>query len=350
MNFKENEIIFLLGAGASKDADIPMSNEMIEKVENLILSDKFWKEFRDFYYLIKSAIFYADGVQGKFNKKVNFNIERLFNVLIELEKKEEHPLYPFIGQWNIKFSEIVGNDYELIKKFQDLILSELKNWITLKINSNADYYKKLKDFKIEINHSLRLFTLNYDLCVEKSLLSEDFIVERGFNENRIWDYKKIIDFPADNTPDIFLYKLHGSIDWERDKNTGEVKYTDCNAQNPDLIFGSAYKLQYVDPYLFQFSEFRHYTLKAKLIIVVGYGLGDEHINGIIKQALEQDDSKKLLYVSPSANKEEIQKYLGLNNDDQLETIKSSASNYFQKELELNKLKNFFPDDSDDLWM
>ena len=35
---------------------------------------------------------------------------------------------------------------------------------------------------------LKIFTLNYDLCIEEAL--DDITIERGFNDERLWDYKK----------------------------------------------------------------------------------------------------------------------------------------------------------------
>ncbi|NJO94012.1 MAG: hypothetical protein HC820_06005 [Hydrococcus sp. RM1_1_31] len=56
-----------------------------------------------------------------------------------------------------------------------------------------------------------------------------------------------------------------------------------------------------------FSDFRKYCLRAKLIVVIGYSFGDEHVNGIIGQALANDKEKKILSVSPGRNLEEKKK-------------------------------------------
>ncbi|NOZ45171.1 MAG: hypothetical protein GXO79_00155 [Chlorobi bacterium] len=345
MAFKTEDIIFLFGAGVSKEADIPVSSEMIDKVEELIRND--WSDYKKLYYLVRSAILYADGIQGKTDN--NFNIERLFNVLNELIKKEEHPLYPFIGSWNIRFNEILkDNDFVKIKEFQEKILDELKTWVNLTNKRKADYFKKLKDFRLEYA-PFRIFTLNYDLCVETVLKNKDFNVERGFNNDMKWDYKLLNEFEKENEPDVFLYKLHGSIDWERNKETGEVTYSDGTVKKPNLIFGTAYKLQYIDPFLFLFSEFRYYTLKSKLIIVIGYGFGDEHINGLLSQALKQDKDRKILNISKSQKIEFVQNRLGINNTDQIIIEKYYAKDFFEKRLSLKELETIFPENIDDIF-
>jgi hypothetical protein len=119
MKFKKDEIIFLFGAGISADAEIPTSGKMIDEVEKLIHNNEEWNKFKDLYFLIKSGVNFSYGIQGK---EPIFNIEVLVNTLNELEKKEMHPLYPFIGSWNIKFNEVVGNNFKLIKEFRKKLL------------------------------------------------------------------------------------------------------------------------------------------------------------------------------------------------------------------------------------
>lgn len=349
MNFKENEIVFLFGAGASVDAGIPTSDKMIEDVEKLIQTE--WADYKELYYLVKSAIIYADGVQGRFNNQDSNNIERLFNVLLELEKKEQHPLYPFIGQWNIKFSEVIKDKYSIIKDFQKVIFERLRGWVSFE-EGKADYYKQIGTFQKEYEYPLNIFTLNYDLCVEDALGRANKI-ERGFNESKIWDYKKYEQQSEFSKYDIYLYKLHGSIDWDRDEKTGQIMYNNVNLINkPDLIFGNIYKLQYVDPYLFQFYELRKYALDAKLVIVVGYSFGDEHINGILSQALKQDKEMKLLWVSPNAKKSVVKEKLGLSiiAQRQIETKEMTAKVFFDKQLELKTFSDLFPrEDDNEFW-
>ena len=95
--------MFLLGAGDA-DAGIPMSAEMIGKIERLLKKDPEWQEFTDLYNHVKSAIYYSSGLKGTFGDGVPYNIETMVNSLYELERNEEHPLYPFIASWNSRFS------------------------------------------------------------------------------------------------------------------------------------------------------------------------------------------------------------------------------------------------------
>jgi hypothetical protein len=56
--------MFLLGAGASADAGIPISARMIGEIEQLLKSDPEWRPFVELYHHVKSAIFYSSGLKG----------------------------------------------------------------------------------------------------------------------------------------------------------------------------------------------------------------------------------------------------------------------------------------------
>jgi len=352
MNFRDNDIIFLLGAGASADAGIPVSKKMVEDIEIYINSGK-WKKYKDLYYLIKSGVQYSAGLSGK---STNFNIEILLFVLEELIQKENHLLYPFIGSWNVKFNEVIKDNFDLIKDFQTEIKQELQRWVIPRDYRNADYFKHYKRLKDELNFPLRVFTLNYDRCIEENCNrnGSEFLIERGFEEeetNRLWNYKRFDEVTPDTEPDIYLYKLHGSIDWERDEETKVVSCIDGTPSIPDLIFGTQNKLQFADPYLYLFSAFRFHTLKAKLIICVGYSFSDGHINGLISQALKQNGASKILVATYDVRKQvdikkEIIEILKVE-ELQIEIQKTKAKEFFENELTTEKLLTLFPNDIED---
>jgi len=219
------------------------------------------------------------------------------------------------------------------------------------LSDNNDF-KYLKRLKEELTFPLRVFTLNYDRCIEENNNRRcfGFNIERGFEEeetNRLWNYKRFDEVNPNTEPDIYLYKLHGSIDWERDEETKVVSCIDGTPSKPDLIFGTQNKLQFADPYLFLFSAFRFHTLKAKLIICIGYSFSDEHINGLISQALKQNENSKVLVVKYSDNeKKDIVGTLKIN-ENQIEVYQSSAKDYFENELTTEKLVTLFPKENED---
>jgi SIR2-like domain len=311
MTSKSKDIIFLIGAGASAEADIPPSGEMIDRIETLLNRDAEWKPYLELYHHIKSAIYYAAGLQGKFKDNVTYNIETVVNTLYELERNEEHPLYPFIAAWNSRLVSLAKGDFSMVREFRRRILRQLKNWVSPDDTSLADYYKGLILLQRGLTFPLRVFSLNYDLCIER-LSAGDFRVETGFagtGPKFHWDWERFEDSKCGPTPpEVYLYKLHGSINWKRDaaRNLFCLEQTESiQPENMELIFGRDFKLEAADPYLFYAYEFRKYSLETKVITCIGYGFGDGHINKILTQALKRDDTRRLLIISHFKTDEEL---------------------------------------------
>ena len=302
MNGRSKDIVLLLGAGASAEAGIPTSDQMIRKIEEFLVGDKEWRVFADLYNHVKSAIYYSAGLHGRFNDKVNYNIETLVNTLYELEKYEEHPLYPFIAAWNSRFEGLAKRGFSQVRKFRGQILKALKKWMCPENTSSGDYYRGLATLQRELNFPLPIFSLNYDLCVER-LKDREFRVEAGFagfGNEHVWDWERFEDMSANPPPQIVLYKLHGSVNWKRNDETKQLfsveQVESVDAGRMEVIFGRDFKLEAADPYLFYAYEFRRYTLAAKLIVTVGYGFGDAHINKMLAQGLADDPHRQLLVV------------------------------------------------------
>jgi len=300
MAIREDSILFLLGAGASVDAGIMHAKAMTDDIECKIREDEDFTSYRDLYNYLKSSIVYQRGLEGSFmNQEVN--IEELLNVLSEIKQKHHNKLYPFIGSWNVHLQKVAGEDFEKVTKLDRLIRDQLFKWINIRDYDRSDYFSGLSLFANEIGSALRVFTLNYDLCVEKSLAKKDAKVELGFNELRDWEASKF-DSDPNSEVRVFLYKLHGSIDWIRDGEQGHIlKKCDSPQDNPELIFGTTAKLSSIDPYLFYVHEFRKYSLQEPLrfIVTIGYSFGDEYINRLIGQALLRNSFSRVLSVSPT---------------------------------------------------
>ena len=350
--FKHDELVVLLGAGASVEAKIPDSNEMVRRVEHETSNGK-WQGCQELYRYLRSSVFYAEGLKGITGSDVPFNIERLVNVLDELRQKEGHTLYPFVGAWNPKLQDVAGAGFERVHELRERIVSVLRReWVALDESESANYYRGLLRFQEEFGHALRVFSLNYDLCVEKTC--EHGTVQRGF-AGRVWDWRLFDEGPNEETR-IFLYKLHGSLDWYFAED-GTVSYSDSPSTIADervaLIFGTSYKLQYVDPFLFLAYQLRRWTLDAaRLIVTIGYGFMDEHINGILGQALRHDGKRRLLaVVGPQAPEKLPEKTKSIANQlraqpEQVHVNACGARSFLDEQLSVAKLAGLFPEEED----
>jgi hypothetical protein len=317
---------------------------MMDEIERLITIDDAWKQYRQLYYYVKSAILYADGIQERFDN--NINVERLVGVLRDLKIKERNPIYPFIGSWNEKLIELGGAGFSKIGEFDKLLSEKIVDFVTLHSDtvSRVAYYKKFYEFQTSFQFPIRVFSLNYDQCLEKAK-PNDCELECGFDENNEWLSERFVN-PNQEHTGIFLYKLHGSIDWVRNHETGILKRYDSPQKNAELIFGTDAKLQSVDPFLFIVHELRNYSLQCKMIVVIGYSFNDPHINGLLGQSLRNADRKLLIVDYREDYTAEILKKLSLDGslEKRIDYRRMNAGDFLTSELTKEKMELIIPDD------
>lgn len=397
-HFKEKEIIMLLGAGASVEAGIPHSNKMINELESLVSSEeKDWSDLHDLYFYIRGTFEYGNAlrkISNPKNQETYYNIESLYVALDELSKRDEHSLFPYIGAWNPKLSDVAGNKFENVKELKQKIYNKIRDWVGVTQREKVAYYEKIFDFRKEYESSIRIFSMNYDLCVEKAWKNwlrqnrtDEIELERGFHpatpddveKSRCWDWKRLDESqnPYETQP-VFLYKLHGSIDWkkegEKTKFEDEDSWSNIKLEESVFIFGETNKLHYNDPFFYLFQEFRKWTLSSKLVISLGYSFGDPHINNVVRQSLLDNPERKLLVISPYdfngdnpinedeiENKSEVEekrikKINSIHESLKLEGICNNqiaywfygAKAFMNDKLNIENLASLFPEDEVDL--
>jgi len=301
---RSNDVIVLLGAGASAKAGIPVSRKMIDDIEEFLRMRPDWQSFAELYHFVKCSIVYAASLRRDPDIAGSYNVETLVHTLTELEKGQAHPIYPFFSDWKSQLLSLVGPRFQTVSAFREKIVDQVKAWVQPESKNKAKYFEGLKRLKNDLNFPLKIFSLNYDMCIEW-LAADDFRVETGFEqrgEELVWDWRRFDEAnPHREDVQIYLYKMHGSINWKRDENDNllAVDYTGSNiaAMKLPIIFGRDFKLDADDPYLFYAFEFRRSTLESKLILTIGYGFGDAHINKMIRQALRASPKRRIIVVS-----------------------------------------------------
>lgn len=158
----------------------------------------------------------------------------------------------------------------------------------------------------------KVFTTNYDRCFEEAGRQGRYVVIDGFSQTQPPTFDSVNfsydivrrDRDSDTMdfiPNVFhLYKVHGSIDWERDSTSGEVRKVH-KTMNPLLIYprSSKYEMAFAQPYLEMMS-----ALQASLrepntgLLVVGFGFNDNHLSEPILSAIRSNLSLKTVVVSP----------------------------------------------------
>ncbi len=161
---------------------------MVTKVEHLLQNNEKWRHYYDLYQCIKASLISSDIMKGKPYSEPD--IERIVNTLSELEKNTDCTLYPFIAGWHQRVCELAGTDFVRIKDFRRLIVAQVRDWIAINSYARADYYEGFYRLRDELKFALRIFSLNYDLCLEQFATPERPL-EMGFDrKTESWDFRR----------------------------------------------------------------------------------------------------------------------------------------------------------------
>ena len=364
-------VLVLLGAGASIDAGVLHTSRMISDINNMLANNPEWVKYRPIYKHLKNLYGKEYSSEDGSIAHGDLNIEQLVGNLTELLLllNGEHILYPFFKSWIDLFQNLYG--FEDVKNFRSKIEDKLKEWI-VPDQLKLDYFRQLLVFAKENSGSgLRVFTLNYDKCVEGAFQEHDditgLLLERGFGkekQNATWntrnfDEKNDVDSQpnAEKSKYIFLYKMHGSIDWDRNDKQELIKTNNLSIR--ELIFGTQQKVKAHDPYLYYVYQFRTSTLNAKLIIVCGYSFFDDYINRILHQSLLSNPDQKILIcdyfedadlpLNEGREKERYSFYSDIlqpQNQEQIKLWFGKAPAFFES-LSMDNLEMLFPPDPEE---
>lgn len=323
------KVVFLLGAGSSKNAGCKLSKEMLislkEAIHNLTALEKeiikYKEDFNEIYNFVLASLNYESTMKDtSANISSYLNIEDFVMVLRQLIDKEFVIPYPLIGNWNDKILKWELRNGDVFVRFKDFITLQLvKDWTQFD-QSKAE--NSLQPVREMLSHStnvkLNVFSLNYDLIFEKVFNSPTSkILDNGFSE-KIVSGSKVRYWASDfnnalSPTKINLFKLHGSIDWEYNQDSEEIliKENIDDGREPLIIFGSYSKMLSFDPFLYILSKFRTLLEEATIFVVIGYSFHDKYINNLLIQQLSQntdkDLPKRLLIVDPSRkDKTEVQ--------------------------------------------
>jgi hypothetical protein len=325
-----SKVVFLIGAGASFEADCKMSATMLKALEQSISNIqpddieyiKYKSTFSEIYrFIIASLQYQSSLLNPSMNNPQNINIEDFVMVLRQLIDKEYIIPYPLIGNWNDKIikwelwdSELngYGNSGNVFQKFKKFITHLLVNdWTQFDVSKAECLLAPIQDLLISSEpFKMNIFSLNYDLVFENILNDKTKrIIDNGFSEKNIdgihikyWAN----DFNDENSlSKINLYKLHGSLDWEYNDSTEEISIKEniLDDREPLIIFGSYSKMLSFDPFLYILSKFRESLEDSTIFVVIGYSFHDKYINNLLIQQLSQNSKvgipKKLIIVNPS---------------------------------------------------
>lgn len=255
------QIGLILGAGVSKACGLPNIEDITKKVRGGLTKVKFNELLDD-----------SDTVENILNKTQQ---------LIALLKsgKEINSL---------KEQDIINIE----KAIKEIIFKELS------IEVDTDNFYKLVLWLNFINrdYEKEIFTLNYDLLVEKALERASLPYYSGFigNVKPFFITDSVDDFQGIYVKQswIKLWKLHGSLNFVKDAS--DKIYIDNSGSSSSenlLIYPSMdkYLSSRKAPYISYLDRLRKYLVdKEKIVFVLGYSFGDDHINEVIVNGLNNN--------------------------------------------------------------
>jgi len=322
-----DNVIFLLGAGASVDAGMPDVAQLTEKLKN-------HPEFVKVFYHI-----------AQYDSLVLRDYERLFQwirLILDVQKD------PFR---NVIRTQI---DPSLICAMADLALvvgAEISK-ILSSCETSPDYFASFRQF-LTPKRRLKVFTLNYDCCLEDACRSEGIEVTTGFDPGtHMWNPSLF----QRKKKGINLYKLHGSLRWfrVRDDNLhdGAFDYAEPIRElrpedvedlpstltihdKPELVLGPGDKIQPDDPFLTLMYEFKRSLEKSKVCVIIGYGHKDDHVNVMLGNVFK-GNNLKILDVNPDHHSN---RYLEEGEDKKYIHLRKSAECAFLSGAIENKLES-----------
>ncbi len=177
--------------------------------------------------------------------------------------------------------------------------------------------------KVARQHPVEMFTVNNDILVELALEAERVPILDGF----VGSYQPFFHpdslrhkelAPGENY--TRLWKMHGSVTWRKETISGRVRVVRGSPdQSGEMILPSfqKYDESRQQPYAaFTDRLTRFLELDDALLVVCGFGFGDQHINDLIFEALENRPRTHvyaLQYVDPDQDSDLVRRSYHLHN-------------------------------------
>jgi hypothetical protein len=339
----------LLGAGASADAGMPLTNEFARNLVGALSSElrPERNELRALNFIYGAMVAQSTDVGG--DPFAAVNVETMFSAIRLLRERNTHEASPFITGWKLPVGAFdskssmslegavekgVGRFFEKRPAFKarDLtaairsivrdemggnssgeVYSSLETMLLKQVQrslgkpTTVEYLEPLIRLAKEQPMGLDVATLNYDLTVEAAAATQSFPVERGFTE---WTSSTELSFrPIDGS--LNLIKLHGSIDWEFfDESPGSdfegglpqrvtrAGLSGVRRGRPAIVIGTREKLGTGGPTLALLQYFSQALGRADRLVIVGYSGGDAHVNTVIRDWLNADANRTITVLDP----------------------------------------------------
>jgi len=281
----KDKVAFFFGAGSSVPFALPTMKQFIDLLK---------KDIKEKLKCGENAplLFLSEIIR----KKPDLNMEELMEIVHRVSELNYSGI--LLAFNDPRVHKFIENDSLKASEAETFLKSEI-----YKIYNHPKSYKEIaKVFKPLFDHFdeqiTDVFTTNYDLLLDTYLIKrykDNF--SDGFSRNRWSGFKR--------NSKKKLIKLHGSLNWMRIIDTGEIEKLTTPLSGPSTNQNvSLESLQYpfrktfttVQPFFSIFERFDKVLATNNVIIAIGYNFGDELITEIIKMKLHKREDKLILYI------------------------------------------------------
>lgn len=303
--FRCNNLVVLTGLGTSLHVNIDKDLSNITGTRQPVDTKKIAPMMGDLWRKAKEkcgANFVQVLTLAKFpqtNPKFANNIEALLSYCkIGAEFTDDDAQKKLVNDFVANTEKIIRDEVDFLSDDDDVAVhAELLRKIARRSN------RKVRT---------KIFTTNYDLCFEYAARQGRYVVIDGFSHTnpQVFDsiYFSYDIVKRESNPDthdyitnvFHLYKLHGSIDWQKNENTNEIERVK-GTQRPILVYprNTKYELAFEQPYLEMMSAFQTALRQPETaLLVIGFGFNDNHLAEPIVSAIRSNLNLKVVIVDP----------------------------------------------------
>jgi hypothetical protein len=289
----QSQRVFLMGAGCSKCAGLPLMPELTKSV-----LDRLTEQPKP------QAI--LQGLQQNFKGSTQCTIEDYMSELVDLvciadrrQLRGAQDACVLLDGQTYSADDLL----ESLAAIKDAIADSITN-TPVAIDVHRQFVRAihgtLLSGKSGSVRQVDYFTMNYDTLLEDALALERTPLADGFNGGVTgwWDSSSYRDLPAEAR----VFKIHGSIDWclcDTDVLPRRVRHgLPFDGQRERVLIWPAstkYRETQRDPYA-QILDFMRKALRppknAEVVLTIcGYAFGDAHINIEVDRALHESEGR-----------------------------------------------------------
>jgi len=207
---------------------------------------------------------------------------------------------------------IPPEDRDMAHRIAIKLRSKIREWCVNVQPSDLAYLHPLVRLA-HVYKTLDIFTLNYDRCIEVAAELTDIECDTGFAPE--WNPVLLDREGGAGEPLIRLHKLHGCVSWYRTEDyrylhvpvrtSGEAVGVDGSPVYEMIVYPELQKEPDLSPYPDLLARFRTAIAQARVLVVVGYGFGDEWLSRLVREVRGTNRRLQLVIVDPKSQADKV---------------------------------------------